>query len=321
MLHVTLSVLMSVFNETESQIKEAVKSILTQTFSDFELIIIVDNPKREELRNFFFQFEDNRIRYYMNEKNIGLAMSMNKAASLANADIFVRMDSDDVATSDRFEVELNALRKNKADLVFSNYDYIDVDSRPIITKEAAYASSDQKNWPKSIALRPAEIHHPTVMFKKSIFYKVGGYRNFPCTQDADLWLRMSEYGCSFYKVNQILLHYRVNPASVSCSKWFQQQLTSAYIFELSCKRLVCGYDNFSVENYKKYLDKYGISNPQKEKALREASSILSKSNRCLRQRCPLMALYYRILAQLKSKIILRHTLYFLFKKVLLASRK
>lgn len=320
MSQVTLSVLMSVFNETEAQIKEAVDSIINQTFCDFEFIIIGDKPEREELRDFFLGFNDKRIHFYKNEKNIGLAMCMNKAASLANANIFARMDSDDVATNDRFEIELKALHENNVDFVFSDYNYIDLDSMPI-KRSSTYGSTIQKNWSKAIALRPAEIHHPTVMFKRSIFERVGGYRNFPCTQDADLWLRMSENGCSFYKVNQELLHYRVNPASVSSSKWFQQQLTSAYIFELSCIRLIRGFDNFSAENYTKYLNKYGVSNPQKEKALRKASSKLSMANNYLMQGQFLTSLYYRFFALFKSRIIRRHTLFFVLKKILLASGK
>jgi glycosyltransferase involved in cell wall biosynthesis len=100
-----ISVLMSVYNEPESIILESVNSILTQTFSDFELLIVNDNPQNHEVEAILERIAkmDSRIRIIKNERNVGLAISLNRAADVAKANYFLRMDSDDVSMPNRFE--------------------------------------------------------------------------------------------------------------------------------------------------------------------------------------------------------------------------
>jgi glycosyltransferase involved in cell wall biosynthesis len=79
-----ISVLMSIYNESENEIKESIESILQQTFTSFEFIIVNDNPQREDLvllLNYYNNI-DPRIVILKNEQNIGLALSLNKAAAL-----------------------------------------------------------------------------------------------------------------------------------------------------------------------------------------------------------------------------------------------
>ena len=79
-----ISVLMSVYNESERELKESVDSILNQSYKNFEFIIVNDNPNNINLKLMLNRFasKDNRIKIIENEKNIGLAMSMNKACLL-----------------------------------------------------------------------------------------------------------------------------------------------------------------------------------------------------------------------------------------------
>ncbi len=253
-----ISVLMSVYNENEAQIVESVHSMIEQSFRDFELIIVIDNPQRDDIQGIIDQFADDRIRIIRNESNIGLAMSMNVAASYARAKIFARMDADDIAELNRFEVEYDILCNKKADVVFSNYSFINMESDVI---DGNYKRKYIEGYvdPEEIALRPNVIHHPTVMMKRGIFEAVGGYRDFPCAQDTDLWLRMQEHGAVFYRTEEKLLKYRISTQGTTQSKYFKQQLTAHYIYKLSIERLVSGNDSYSIANYNTYLLTHGVN--------------------------------------------------------------
>lgn len=274
----TISVLMSVFNETERVLRESVDSVLTQTCSNFELIIVCDNPSRhDEVKKILDSYQDSRIVIVANEKNIGLAMSMNKAAKVAHADIFARMDADDIAYPDRLQKEYEIIINDKADLVFSRYEMIDENSVQIkkeFTDTMPYYSPREIS---NILQYKNVIHHPTVMMKRNIFEIVGGYRDFPCSQDFDLWMRLNENGCKFYMTNESLLQYRVSENSTSKRKWLQQQLTCHYIFQLSCQRLSKGTDNYSKTNYEEYLKNKGNEKNSVALKLKKSERLLSQS--------------------------------------------
>ncbi len=273
-----ISILMSLFNETETQIRESIESIENQTLHDFELIILCDNPNRKDVESIIKTYADDRIVLEYNKKNIGLAMSMNRAASIAKSDVFARMDADDIAYPTRLEEEYQVLMSENVDLVFTNFTYIDNQSSDIKDKHHSFPSNLKEMIPsEEIALRPALIHHPTVMMRRGMFEKVGGYRNFPCAQDADLWMRMQEAGAKFYLLNKSLMKYRINPNSTTVRKYFKQQLTVHYIYKLSVDRLQNGKDDFSVEAYNNYLEEAGINNQKVEIKFRQGINYLRKA--------------------------------------------
>ena len=308
-----LSILMSTYGETESNIREAVESMLSQTLSGFELIVINDNPKRLDVESILCSYHDSRIRFYQNPINIGLAMSMNKAAEMARTDVYARMDADDIAIPTRLEKQFDIIRHGSYDLVFSDFSYIDEKSELIKDRaEHVYYTSEELN---RVLAMDNVIHHPTVMFTREIFEKVGGYRNFPCSQDADLWFRMHECGCKFFMINEKLLLYRINSNSISNMRWYQQQLTCNYIFDLSIERLVNGgKDSFSVDNYSTYLFKWGMGNPQKEERLRKDYNNLSKANICKTQGKIVLSFMIRLGVFITSRYMRNHILKVIKKK-------
>lgn len=274
-----ISVLMSIYNENAEEIVEAIESIQSQTFSSFELIIVLDNPKEKSLNEIAKKYKKNdyRIRIIENEKNIGLAMSMNKAAKIAKGKYLARMDADDISCSDRLEKEYKILSSGKYDLVCSRYEYIDEKSDSIMdmNKTSNYYDSNyiyQKLPIKSV------IHHPTVMFTKRIFDLVGGYRDFPCSQDYDLWLRFRNVKATFYMIDEILLKYRIRSSSISVKRKLQQQITIEYIRDLFIERLKNGSDSFSKENYKRYIYKYLKNEEKNMNDLIKGSKMLRKAN-------------------------------------------
>ena len=90
---------------------------------------------------------------------------------------------------------------------------------------------------------------------RSAFEKSGKYRNFPCAQDYDLWLRMSERGFKFYILNEKLLKYRIHSKSVTNTRCFKQAMTVEYIKSLYKERKKKGKDSYSLDNYNNYLKK------------------------------------------------------------------
>ena len=107
-----VSVIMSVYNEPEYMLSEAVNSILKQTFRDFEFIIVNDNPKTSMLNSIKKACgNDDRVRILNNEENLGLARSLNKGIEVAVGKYMARMDADDISREDRLAVEVEYLER------------------------------------------------------------------------------------------------------------------------------------------------------------------------------------------------------------------
>ena len=96
-----ISVLMCAYNEPMEYICQAVKSITEQTYRNIEFIIIIDHPDRRDIVLYLDGLADERIRYHINEKNMGLIASLNKGLQLCSGKLIARMDADDIAFPDR----------------------------------------------------------------------------------------------------------------------------------------------------------------------------------------------------------------------------
>jgi|SRR3989339_665691 len=203
-----ISVLMSVFDEKNNFLEEAINSILQQTFTDFEFIIIDDrtNIENKKILN-FYQKKDQRIKIINNNKNLGLTRSLNKGIYQSNGLYLARMDSDDVALPDRLKKQYEFLKKNNSYIGCGTLVSFMDEKNKIINKKNHPTS--YKDITKSI-LRYNPFIHPTLMIKKNILLSLGGYdENFYFAQDYDLVLRI----LSKYKMTNIkekLLCYRVN---------------------------------------------------------------------------------------------------------------
>ena len=246
-----VSILMSIYNENESEIFKSIDSLVTQTYRNVEIIIIVDNPlEKGKYAEILKPYEDNnRIIVSYNAQNIGLARSMNVAFDLSSGDYIARMDADDVSVHDRIEKQVNIIKEQQADLVCTGYRFIDEMDREI---EGRYLYYSPDNLKKSL-LTTNSIHHPTILMKKEMFVKSGGYRDFPSSQDYDLWLRLLELDCKFYMIDEALLFYRIRSDSTTNRKRFEQACTNFYISALFYQRLTTDADDYSKENYEAFI--------------------------------------------------------------------
>lgn len=180
-----VSVVMSVFNG-EPYLREAVDSIANQTFADFEFII-VDDGSTDGTADILKSYDDPRIQV-IDQENRGLTASLNQAAGLANGRLIARMDADDISEPTRLEKQVMFMKANRdVGLVGTWYFEIDGQNRKRAEKEFPVADYDLRKT----MIRYNPFCHGSVMFRKALFDKVGGYdESFKKAQDYDLWFKM-----------------------------------------------------------------------------------------------------------------------------------
>lgn len=251
-----VSILMSIYNENEAEILKSINSLITQTYCNVEIIIIVDNPvEKARYEKILMPYEDNnKIIVYYNEQNIGLARSMNVAFDLSSGEYIARMDADDISVHNRIEKEVFIIKEQQADFVCTGYKFINEMDREIEGKYIYYSPDSLKRQ----LITTNCIHHPTILMKKEIFKKSGGYRDFPCSQDYDLWLRLLELDCKFYMIDEVLLLYRIRDDSTTNRRRFEQACTLFYISNLFYQRLTTDTDDYSKEHYTAFIKECDI---------------------------------------------------------------
>jgi glycosyltransferase involved in cell wall biosynthesis len=203
---VKLSVLMPVYNGGP-YLADAVESILEQTFTDFEFIIINDGSTDGSLQilQHYAQL-DSRI-HLISRKNRGLVSTLNEGLALAKAPLLARMDADDIAYPERFFVQKEFLDRNPGHLLLgSRVLIIDDENDPICEMGSYYKHNDIV---EGLLSRQGQlIYHPSVMFRTKDVLALGGYRNkYPHVEDLDLFLRIAEKG-QIGNLDTVLIKYR-----------------------------------------------------------------------------------------------------------------
>ncbi len=223
-----ISVIMSGYKEDIRYLKEAIDSILNQTYKDFELIFLLDNPSNKDIIQLLNGYceKDGRIRFYINEENLGLAKTLNKALTFVTGEYIARMDADDVSMPNRLENQLNYLIKNDYDLIGGLSKMIDEDGHEIYHIKSV--PQDFDNIKKALRYNQV-ISHPTWFGKTEVFKTLGGYRLIPLCEDTDFTLRAVLKGYKISNYNEIVLNYRVTKNSISRSNLYEQFLYLQYI--------------------------------------------------------------------------------------------
>ena len=221
---------MSAYNEAPAILREAVLSILKQTYEDFEFIIVNDNPENGELAEALLSLsvEDPRIAIVQNEKNLGLALSLNEGINAAHGKYICRMDADDISEPNRIERQLAYLKDNELDLVGSAMTVIDESGNP----QYSVDSLPQSPTAVAKALRFNNcVPHPTWLGSRNLFSQL--YRVIPLCEDYDFLIRSVLQGRRIGNVPERLVRYRMSQGSISRSHLFEQylyqvELTMAY---------------------------------------------------------------------------------------------
>lgn len=251
-----VSVVMSTYNENIEELTQSIESILNQTFKEFEFIIILDNPQNQEHIKILNEYvnKDIRIKFFINEENIGLAKTLNKGIEIAKCKYIARMDADDISLPERLEKQYNILENNKdIDIVSTNK--INIDENGAELEKSGSLPTEDKEI-KRILEKMSIIVHPSVMFRKDRIEQLGKYREFPASQDYDLWLRACNENYKFYIIDEYLIKYRIRSNNISNKNPLKQWVIHEYIFKLYKQRMQKVKDNFSIEDLNKYLQKH-----------------------------------------------------------------
>lgn len=265
---IMISVIMSTYKENESLLKEAIESILNQTYHNFEFIVILDNPENEMHKKVIngYAEKDNRIKFFVNKENIGLTSSLNKGLQLARGDYICRMDADDISIQDRFEKQYYCLVNNNYDLIGGITQMINESGKPIYSIKKI--PTNIKKIKKALNYGQC-IAHPTWFGKKEVFDTLQGYRNMPLCEDYDFTLRAILHGFKISNLNETVLKYRMTSDSISRSNLYEQYLYMKYITK--------EYSDGNIADINKahnYVEKN--SNPQKADKYLKANVVFNK---------------------------------------------
>ena len=224
-----VSVIMANYNTPIHYLKQAIDSVLNQTYPDFEFIII-DDGSTDDSAGFIKSYDDPRIKLVYNEKNIGLPRSLNKGLELCRGEFVARMDSDDICYPQRFEEQVYFLSQNPGVIVCGTWvDVID-ENGFVCVKDGYHFSIPDPDYYRIDLLfsNHPTIMHPSAMFVRELLlrYQIRYNEDFFYAQDYRMWVSCSKYArCA--NVPKYLLKYRKYEDSVSLPK-YQSHTAYAY---------------------------------------------------------------------------------------------
>jgi glycosyltransferase involved in cell wall biosynthesis len=190
-------------------ISQAIRSILNQTFNDFEFLII-DDGSIDNTEEIVKSIKDSRI-LYKKIYHKGISEALNYGISLASGEWIARMDSDDISAENRLEKQYNYLRTNPETVICSSYYNLITDNGRFIGVRKLPVTDIEI---KEVIEKWSPFCHPSVVFKKEIALKSGGYPNAKGIEDWELWKNLVRYGKA-YNIPDTLLNYRIRNDSVS----------------------------------------------------------------------------------------------------------
>lgn len=239
-----VSVLMSVYNGSQ-YLREAIDSILNQTFANFEFIVIDDcsTDNSWEILN-GYATQDSRIVLLKNEENIGLTKSLNKGIRVAKGEYIARQDADDVSLPCRFEKQLAVLEQDSdVALVSCDVEMIHSDGTYIcILKQAC--EPELVAW--HLLFYNHIAGHSQVVFKKDLAIELGSYNeDYRYSQDYELWCRLIKVS-KFVIVPEPLLRQRRHKQSISNIKFNEQHSFALAQVSLNISSLI----NVSIDSEK-----------------------------------------------------------------------
>ena len=261
----TVSVVMPVYNTPLSYLREATESILQQTYTDFEFII-VDDHSNEETVGYLSSLTDARIRILRNSENLGITKSLNKGFAAASGKYIARMDADDISVPTRLEKQVRFMEDNPDVIVCG-------------TAARFFSETGEKNLylPRIIDMEEFRIRllflnygpiHPSTMFRLSLLkkYHISYDESYPCSQDYNMWLNCSKIG-TIRVIDEVLLFYRMHEKQTSSARSSVQRYCGAKIREKQLERLIGSVSDEQKEIHEK-CHRWELSSSESWKWLR-----------------------------------------------------
>lgn len=240
-----ISVIMSVYNTKDyNMLKQAIDSILDQTYKNFEFIIC-DDGSDDSTYDYLVEFakKDKRIIIIQNKDNLTLGPALNHCLAVARYPYIARMDADDISLPNRLEVQLEYLENHKdVALVGSNVKLMN-DNSEVVGSRKYPTFLEKKDFINNCA-----ICHPTIMIRKNVLEKMRGYSKKKVhirVEDYELFLRMITKDYKMVNLENELFLYRQNMRNCKQSKYKycinEYKLREEYIPKLSNKKVSSYY--------------------------------------------------------------------------------
>lgn len=230
--NISVSVIMPAYNAS-NYIVEAIASVVAQTYSDWELIIVDDGSTDNTAQKAHSWLEqDSRIQYYYQE-NGKQGKARNLGISKSKGEYIAFLDADDIWMPEKLEIQIQEIKENNVDLVFSdsyvfNNDNVSDRSRKMNTMHQIFKEEEALK----LFLEGNRIPMLTVFVKKEKIIFVNGFtekKEIPAAEDYHLWLKLIMSGCCFYGSDKILASYRVHSeSSTSKDKWASKQIPDVF---------------------------------------------------------------------------------------------
>lgn len=217
--NVEISVLMPAYN-VAGFIGDAIRSVLNQSFTEFELLLINDGST-DATEAMIRSFDDKRI-VLINQENKGIAAALNKGLELAKAAYIIRFDADDICYPHRFAKQYRFIKENPDCVIAgSSADYVDESGEFVFTSyPAAYTDSEIKR----LAQKTCPFIHSSVIYKKDSVLRYGGYNAHAHSfEDHLLWQSVLQEGQAA-NFHEPLIQVRLNPASITIDEQWRPKI-------------------------------------------------------------------------------------------------
>ena len=208
-----ISVLMPVYNPNETHLREAIESILSQTFRDFEFLIVNDASTLPHVDTVVQSYQDPRIQYAVNDTNIGITHTRNKLIDWASGEYLAVMDHDDISLPTRLAEQVAYLDQHKdvgvVSCVFERCRWSckkgKVKQRPVEDQDI-----------KAALMRSCALLHPAAMIRKQVLIDnhIRYEHAFTPAEDYALWCRLIPY-TQFHNIPKVLFRYRCHSGNTS----------------------------------------------------------------------------------------------------------
>lgn len=222
-----ISVLMPIYNTQEQHLKEAIESVLSQIYTDFELIILNNSPSNTNLDKIVANYQDSRIRYIKSNTDTGISQGRNKLIELATGEYLAIFDHDDVCLPTRFEEEVKVLDNHpEIGVVGTLYERFPVGKG--ISKLSETSEAIEHHLMEGCAvLHSSSMIRASVLKENNIRYE----EEFTPAEDYALWCRLIGK-TKFYNIQKVLIKYRwhENNASKLQAKQMEQATTNIHAF-------------------------------------------------------------------------------------------
>ena len=227
----TVTVLMPVFNGA-SYLREALESVTAQAYEDFEFIII-DDGSSDNSAEIIAAHPDRRIKFIRNERNLGIATTLNRGLQMARGQLIARMDCDDICYRYRLGYQVRFLQEHADVAVCGSWVEVFGDAAPAIWKYP-----QQHNAIVCGLIFECVLAHPSIMLRTSMLDNAG-LRYDPSmsyAQDYDLWVRCAQK-FSLSNIPRVLLKYRIHGNSIGSAASARQVASADKVRETQIRRL------------------------------------------------------------------------------------